>query len=77
MNNREAQRPLMVDLSQAIFNAPELIEPLGRPGTEVLGAFYNWIERIHKLTPDIQSEAHLIHNRAGGFFFFNYSLKKI
>lgn len=59
----------MVHLSQAILNAIELIVPLAGPGTEVLGAFYNWIERIHRLTPDIQSEAHLTHNRTGGIFF--------
>ena len=52
----------MVHLSQAIFNEIELIVPLEGPGTTVLGAFYNWIERIHRLTPDVLSEAHVIHN---------------
>ena len=71
----KAQSPLMVHLSQAIFNEIELIVPLEGPGTKVLGAFYNWIERIHRLTPDILSEAHVIHNRTKGiFFFFNSRL---
>ena len=70
MNNRKAQSPLMVHLSQAIFNEIELIVPLEGPGTTVLGAFYNWIERIHRLTPDVLSEAHVIHNRTKGIFFF-------
>ena len=69
MNNRKAPSPLMVHLSQAIFNAIELIVPLEGPGTEVLGAFYNWIERSHRLTPDVQSEARLTHNRTRGIFF--------
>lgn len=60
----------MVHSSQAIFNAREVIVLLERTGAEVLGAFYNWIERIHRLTPDIQSEPYLTHNRARGMFFF-------
>ena len=76
MNNRKAQSPLMAHLSQATFNEIELIVPLEGPGTKVLGAFYNWTERIHRLSPDILSEAHVIHNRTTGIFFFNYLLKK-
>ena len=60
----------MVHLSQAIFNKIELILPLEGPGTKVLGAFYNWVERIHRLTPDILSETHVIHNRTKGIFLF-------
>ena len=67
----------MVHSSEAIFNAIELIVLLERTGAEVLGAFYNWIERIHRLTPDIQSEPYLTHNRARvNFFFLKLSIKK-